>query len=351
YVIYTSGSTGRAKGVAIEHREAVAMVRWARQEFSDEELGGMLASTSICFDLSIFEIFVPLSWGGRIILAENALALPELPAASEVRVVNTVPSAMTELLRIGGVPESVTTINLAGEPLKNQLVRKIYEQDSIARVLNLYGPSEDTTYSTWARIPRDWSAAPPIGRPVANSAAYVLDRHLRPVPVGIPGELYMAGHGVVRGYLDRPALSAERFLPDPFGEPGSRMYKTGDLARYLPDGQLDFLGRLDHQVKIRGFRIELREIEIVLAEHPGLREVAVVARPDKDAELRLVAYVVARAETSPPSSELRSFLGSRLPAYMVPQLIVELGALPLLPNGKVDRRALPEPSGIRTEAP
>ncbi|MCP4659865.1 MAG: amino acid adenylation domain-containing protein, partial [bacterium] len=348
YAIYTSGSTGRPKGVAIEHRSAVAMVAWAHEEFPDAELAGVLASTSICFDLSIFELFVPLARGGKVILAANALELPALPAASEVTLINTVPSAMTEMVRMGGAPDSVRTVNLAGEPLKNQLVQRIYEQQTVARVLNLYGPSEDTTYSTWATIPKGWTSTPAIGRPVGGGEAYVLDRRLRPVPLGVPGELFMAGAGVVRGYLERPALTAERFLPNPFGAAGSRLYRTGDLARYLPDGQLDFLGRLDHQVKIRGFRIELREIEILLAEHPGLREAAVAAREDRAGENSLVAYVVASGAAAPAVAELRGFLAAKLPDYMVPSLWMELPSLPLTPTGKVDRvalgrRALPAP--------
>ncbi|MCP4660718.1 MAG: amino acid adenylation domain-containing protein, partial [bacterium] len=351
YAIYTSGSTGRPKGVAIEHRHAVAMVAWAWEEFPAAELAGVLASTSICFDLSIFELFVPLARGGKVILAANALELPALPAASEVTLINTVPSAMTELVRMGGIPPSARTVNLAGEPLKNRLVQLIYEQETVARVLNLYGPSEDTTYSTWATVPRGWTSTPPIGRPVANGEAYVLDQRMQPVPLGVPGELFMAGAGVVRGYLERPQLTAERFLPDPFGAAGSRLYRTGDLARYLPDGRLDFLGRLDHQVKIRGFRIELREIEILLGEHPGLREAAVATRDDSAGDKSLVAYVVASGAAAPAVAELRAFLAVKLPDYMVPSRWVELPSLPLTPNGKIDRaalgrRALPAPEPV-----
>ncbi|MCP4662843.1 MAG: AMP-binding protein, partial [bacterium] len=200
YVIYTSGSTGRPKGVAIAHRSAVAMLYWAREVFSVEELTGVLASTSVCFDLSVFEIFAPLAWGGRVILARDVLELPSLPAASEVRLINTVPSAMTELVRLEAVPSSVDTVNLAGEVLKGALVDRLYRQPTIRRVFNLYVPSEDTTYSTFARIDRG-GGEPTIGRPVAGTRACVLDRRQRPVAHGVVGELALGGAGVVRGYL------------------------------------------------------------------------------------------------------------------------------------------------------
>jgi amino acid adenylation domain-containing protein/non-ribosomal peptide synthase protein (TIGR01720 family) len=344
YVIYTSGSTGQPKGVAIEHRSAIALINWAMAVFSATELAGVLASTSICFDLSIFELFAPLSCGGKVIMAENALQLPELPAAGEVTLINTVPSAMTELVGMKAVPESVRTVNLAGEPLQGLLVQRIYQQESIERVLNLYGPSEDTTYSTWATIDRGLMRQPTIGRPIANGQAYVLDGHRQPVPVGVAGELYLGGAGVARGYLNRPELTAQSFVPDSFSEQaGARLYRTGDLARYLPGGEIEFLGRVDHQVKIRGFRIELGEIEVVLAQHPFVREAVVSAREDTPGEKRLVAYVVAEPSTEPTTSELRRYLKEKLPERMVPLLFVLLDQFPLTPNGKVDRRALPRP--------
>ncbi|HKV10347.1 MAG TPA: amino acid adenylation domain-containing protein, partial [Thermoanaerobaculia bacterium] len=339
YLIYTSGSTGVPKGVAIEHRSAVAFAFWAREAFPPEALAGVLAATSVCFDLSIFEIFVPLAWGGRVILAENALALPDLPAAGEVTLVNTVPSAMAELVRSDALPRSVRTVNLAGEPLKGVLVRQIHERPDV-EVRNLYGPSEDTTYSTFARMPRG-VGEPSIGRPVSGTRAYLLDAALKPVPIGVPGALYLAGAGLARGYLGRPDLTAERFLPDPFGPPGSRFYRTGDLARFRPDGELDFLGRLDHQVKVRGFRIELGEVEAALSRHPEVRESAVLVLPEggEGGGQRLVAYV---ASTSGLPGDLRAFLKERLPEYMVPGVFVPVPALPLTPNGKLDRAALAE---------
>ena len=342
YLIYTSGSTGRPKGVAIPHKAAVHLMHWARDLFPPEDLAGVLAATSICFDLSVFEIFVPLSWGGRVILADNALALPALPSAEEVTLVNTVPSAANELVRGGGFPASVRTINLAGEALQRALVDQLYGTTSAGAVFNLYGPSEDTTYSTWARVPCDSEEAPTIGVPLPEETGYVLGADLLRVPDGQEGELYLGGPGLARGYLARPDLTAERFLPDPFSpEPGARMYKTGDLVRLRPDGELDFLGRIDHQVKIRGFRIELGEIEAALLVVPGVKECVVVAK-----EGRLVAYLSGDGLSV---SELRRSLATRLPEYMVPSAFVLLPALPLTPNGKVDRKALPAPGRVRPE--
>ncbi len=344
YLIYTSGSTGKPKGVAIEHRSAVALALWARQAFSAAELSGVLFATSVSFDLSVFELFVPLAWGGRVILAENALALPALAAAGEVTLVNTVPSALTELVRQRALPPSVRTVNLAGEPLPRPLVDALYALGTVARVWNLYGPSEDTTYSTAALQEPAGDRPPGIGRPLAGTRAHVLDRAGRPVPVGVAGELLLGGAGLARGYLGRPELTSERFVPDPFTV-GERLYRTGDLVRLLPGGELHFLGRLDHQVKIRGFRIELGEIEALLGRHPAVREAVVLAREDRPGDRRLVAYVVFAADSGGVTAgeELRPFLAERLPEYMVPAVFVALPALPLSPNGKVDRRALPAP--------
>jgi amino acid adenylation domain-containing protein len=356
YIIYTSGSTGRPKGIAIAHRSAVTMVHWAQQCFAPEHLAGVLASTSFCFDLSIFELFVPLSVGGKVILADNALQLPELEAADEVTLVNTVPSAMGELLRLGGVPASVRVVNLAGEPLPLALVEQVYEQTRAGEVWNLYGPSEDTTYSTYALIPRGAGRAPAIGRPVTNSQAYVLDAEMRPVPLGVAGELWLGGEGLARAYLNRPGLTAERFVPHPFAaQPGARLYRTGDLARFLHNGELEFLGRIDEQVKVRGYRIEPGEIEAALRRHPHVADCVVLVRDYAQAEgSRLVAYVVVRGggglaareggETA--HAQLRNHLGERLPSYMIPAAFVTLDAIPLMPNGKVDRRALPAPESV-----
>jgi len=346
HVIYTSGSTGRPKGVAIEQRSVVTLVRWSHENYSPEELAGVLAATSICFDLSVWELFVPLSAGGAVILAPTALELPTLPSAQRVTLINTVPSAIAELLRTGGIPSSVRTVNLAGEPLTSDLSDALYATGSIEKVCDLYGPSEDTTYSTFAR--RRIGDRATIGRPLANTRVYVGQLGHAPVPIGVAGELYLSGAGLARGYLDRPDLTAERFLPDALGSwAGERIYRTGDLARWGADGRLDFLGRIDHQVKIRGFRIELGEIESALRDHPAVREAIVMAREDQPGTRRLVAYLAA--DGPPTATDLRDHLQGRLPGYMVPAAFVTLEALPLLPNGKIARRALPAPDQTRPE--
>ncbi|HEX2569426.1 MAG TPA: amino acid adenylation domain-containing protein, partial [Polyangia bacterium] len=347
YLIYTSGSTGRPKGVAIEHRQAVAFLHWAGSVFSPAMLAGTLAGTSINFDLSVFELFLPLASGSAVILADTVLDLPRLPtaAAERVTLINTVPSAVAELLRAEAMPAGVRNVNLAGEPLSTALVKRLYECPGIERVHDLYGPSETTTYSTYTLRRADAPAT--IGRPIDGTRVYVLDRRLMPVPLGVPGELYIGGAGVARGYLGRPDLTAERFLPDPFGDvPGARLYRTGDLVRWRPGGELEYLGRRDFQVKVRGFRIELGEIESALGQHPSVRQAVVVAREDRPGDKRLVGYLVASPAgigAAPSIAELREFLKQRLPEYMVPAAFVFLDQLPLTPSGKIDRRALPAP--------
>jgi amino acid adenylation domain-containing protein len=340
YVIYTSGSTGRPKGVAIEHRSATALCAWARTVFTDDELSGTLAATSICFDLSVFEIFVTLAAGGKVILADNALALPALPAKDEVRLVNTVPSAIAELLRSGGVPASVVTVNLAGEPLSTRLADAIYAA-GVRKVYDLYGPSEDTTYSTVALRRR--GEPPTIGRPIAGTRLYILDAAQEPVPIGVRGEICLAGEGLARGYLRRPELTAEKFVSDPFA-PGATMYRTGDLGRFRPDGNVEFLGRGDHQVKVRGFRIELGEIESVLASHPDVSEVVVIVRDDVEGDRRIVAYVASPRGAEGLAGVLRDHARTKLPDPMVPNFFVVQEELPHTPSGKIDRAALPAPT-------
>ena len=343
YVLYTSGSTGKPKGVAIEHRSVMALIAWAHQTFSPEQLAGVLASTSICFDLSVFEIFVTLSGGGKVILAQNALQLPNLAAAYEVTLINTVPSAMATLVRDQTIPANVHTVNLAGEPLKRELVQNIYALNTVKQVFNLYGPSEDTTYSTWSLIDQRLDTPISIGRPLTNTQAYILDTQGQPVPIGVSGELHLGGAGLARGYQNRPELTEQKFVPNPFSnEPDARLYKTGDLTRYRPDGSIEYIGRIDNQVKLRGFRIELGEIEAMLAQHPNVSESVVIVREDSPGEQRLVAYVVAN-EAVVTKASLRSLLKSKLPSYMVPNVFVFLEAIPLTPNGKTDRRALPAP--------
>ncbi|HKH43441.1 MAG TPA: amino acid adenylation domain-containing protein, partial [Thermoanaerobaculia bacterium] len=328
YVLYTSGSTGLPKGVALEHRSAVAFVEWAGSVFSAEELTGVLAATSISFDLSVFEIFLPLARGGTVILAENVLAFATLPEAGEVTLLNTVPSLLGELLRAGTLPPSVRTVNLAGEPLRRTLVDRIAAVGTVERVYNLYGPTESTTYATWTLVPQGVRDEPTLGRPITGTRL-VLDE---------TGEIFLGGAGLARGYLDRPGLTAERFAPDPSStEPGGRLYRTGDLGRLLPSGEVEYLGRADHQIKVQGLRIEPGEIENALLEFGGLREALVVQR-----EGRLVAYLVPQG-MEPKVPVLRAFLRERLPGPYVPSAFVILAALPLTPNGKIDRKALPAP--------
>jgi amino acid adenylation domain-containing protein len=350
YVIYTSGSTGKPKGVGIQHRNAAVFIHWALATFDRDSLDKVLASTSICFDLSIFEIFAPLSCGGSAWLVKNILDFSAHAATLPVTLVNTVPSAMAEVHRSGTLPASVRVINLAGEALANTLVQSLYRQASVEKVYNLYGPSEDTTYSTFTLVERGQTAAVSIGRPIANTQTYILDADWNPVPMGVAGELFIAGDGLARGYLQRPELTAEKFVPNPFSAtPGARMYRTGDLVRYRTDAQIEYLGRIDHQVKVRGFRIELGEIEAALQALAS--EVVVLAREDSVGDKRLVAYLVAHeGQALPDEAQLRSMLSQTLPEYMVPSWFIVLDQMPLTPNGKINRSALPAPDMTRSEA-
>jgi amino acid adenylation domain-containing protein/non-ribosomal peptide synthase protein (TIGR01720 family) len=339
YVIYTSGSTGRPKGVAVAHRSPVELVAWSRELFPPQDLAAVLAATSICFDLSVFELFVPLARGGRVLLAGNPLEMGAVEAA-EATLVNTVPSAMAAVLAGGGrIPAAARTVNLAGEALPPELAAEIYRRPQVQRVLNLYGPSEDTVYSTWAAVERG-SREVTIGRPVTGSRAYLLDRRLRPVPLGAAGELCLTGAGLARGYLGQPALTAERFLPDPFATaPGERLYRSGDLARWTAGGRLAFLGRLDQQVKVRGVRIELGEIEAALGSHPAVREAAALASGPAGHDRSIAAFVAPQLDDA-ASRDLRQRLRAWLPEAMLPSTLTALAALPRLPNGKLDRPAL-----------
>ena len=354
YVIYTSGSTGQPKGVGITHANAVNLIAWAGQTIQASDLRGVLASTSICFDLSVYEIFTPLSFGGSIVLVENALALAELPADCPVSLVNTVPSAIAELVRLQAIPPSVRQVHLAGEPLSRDLAERIYETgSSVEQVVNLYAPSETTTYSTYGPVVSGLAGPPTIGTPIANTQIYIVGPQGHPAPAGVAGELLIGGSGVARGYVNRPDMTADRFVPDPFSDvPGSRMYRTGDLARWRSSGEIEFIGRRDDQVKIRGYRIELGEIEAALRSHPEVAECVVVAREDEPGDKCLVAYVVEGESRSPGApdltSDLRAYLQGKLPSHMVPSFIVPLPALPLSPNGKIDRRALP-PQDMTTD--
>ncbi|MCB4424428.1 amino acid adenylation domain-containing protein [Xenorhabdus nematophila] len=357
YVIYTSGSTGLPKGVAIAHRNTVNFLTWAKRTFSPEELNQTLFTTSLNFDLAVYECFTPLISGGTVHIIPDALSLitTEHSATKYVStkqaatLINTVPSAIAHLIEANAIPAEIQTVNLAGEALKPHIVEHLFSRSAVQNVCNLYGPSETTTYSTWTRMNRETGFVSHIGRPIANTRIYILDAQQQPVPIGVAGEIYIAGSGVARGYLNRPELTAERFLIDPFcSDLNARMYKTGDLGRWLPDGNIEYLGRNDFQVKLRGFRIELGEIEIQLMKCEGVREAVVIVREDLAyqniaGQKRLVAYLRPQDGVELIPAELRRKLAQHLAEYMLPSAFVMLNAFPLTPNGKLDRQALPAP--------
>ncbi|CAA9306984.1 MAG: Polyketide synthase modules and related proteins, partial [uncultured Gemmatimonadetes bacterium] len=356
YVIYTSGSTGRPKGVAVPHRGVVNLLRSMRETVGMEASDRLLAVTTYAFDISVLEIFLPLLHGaGTIMLprerAADPAALAEAIRAYAPTVMQATPATWRMLVSAEweGAPEMRALCG--GEALPADLASAV--RSRVGGLWNVYGPTETTIWSTTEPV-RGGSAGTlgaqvPIGRPVANTRVYVLDAAGEPVPVGVAGELYIGGDGVVRGYLGRPEQTAERFVADPFGgDVGARLYRTGDLARWRPDGTMEFLGRTDFQVKVRGFRIELGEIEARLAEHVDVREAIVLAREDVPGDVRLVAYwtPASPASAGPAVSEaLRAHLSTVLPEYMVPAAYVPLETLPLTPNGKIDRKALPAPDG------
>lgn len=354
YVMYTSGSTGLPKGVEIGHDNVVAMLLWAGKTFGGDELSRTLASTSLNFDLSVFELFAPLSFGHQCVVVNSALDLLSEPV--DVTLVNTVPSAMEALLAEDAVPQNARVINLAGEPLAMGLVNEILTLPQCQKVFNLYGPSEDTTYSTYSQFSQPLQSQPPIGRPISNTQAYILSPWGTMVPKGGKGELYLGGAGVTRGYRGNAALTGKRYLFDPFAKPDvddkpASMYKTGDLVRMADDGQLMYLGRSDDQVKIRGFRIELGEIVNVLKLCEWVASATVVVDSQAFVQPTLVAYFCASANV-PESvdqevirSTIREKISEQLPQYMVPKVLVLLAAMPLTPNGKIDRKSLPSPVG------
>lgn len=374
YVIYTSGSTGKPKGVEITHRNLVHSTT-ARIKYYQEPVTSFLLLSSFAFDSSIAGIFWTLCQGGILLLPEEGLQR-DLPGLIKSLAQNNpshllcLPSLYALLLE-QAKPEqlaSLRTAIVAGEPCPKTLVIRHLELLPKTSLFNEYGPTEGTVWSSVYKCDSsELRTQVSIGRPIANTQIYILDSHLRPVPLGVSGELYISGDGLARGYLNRPELTAEKFIQNPFRDfrfliddiesneasnnpkLGERLYKTGDLARYLPDGNIEFLGRIDHQVKIRGFRIELGEIEAVLNLHPFVRSLAVIAREDEPGNKRLVAYIVPHQGQSLTTSDLRRFLQEKLPDYMVPSAFVSLKALPLMPNGKVDIKALPAPEFVRSE--
>lgn len=355
YVIYTSGSTGQPKGAMNTHLGICNRLLWMQEAYRLNETDRVLQKTPFSFDVSVWEFFWPLLTGAQLVVArpgghQDSTYLVELIAERKITTLHFVPSMLQTFLEQPGLQacNCLRRVICGGEALTTKLEERFFSRLG-AELHNLYGPTEaavDVTY--WAcRAGSDLETVP-IGRPIANTQIYILDPQLRPVPIGIPGELHIGGVGVARGYLNRPELSAEKFIPNSFSdEPGARLYRTGDLARYLPDGNVEFLGRIDNQVKLRGFRIELGEIEAQLGRHPGVRETVVALRDDEPEGPRLVAYVVPAEDLVPTAGELRGFLKLKLPDYMAPSAFVFLGSLPLMANGKLDRRALPAPDTDR----
>jgi amino acid adenylation domain-containing protein len=344
YVIYTSGSTGKPKGVQISHRALVNFLTTMRQKPGLAREDVLVAVTTLSFDIAGLELYLPLTTGARVVIAatetsEDPRALAGLLQHTRATVMQATPTTWRMLLD-GGWSGGVGLKALCGgEALPVALADRLVAAG--LELWNMYGPTETTIWSTCAQVTTQGETLT-IGRPIANTTLYILDATMAPVPIGVAGELWIGGDGLARGYRGRDDLTAERFVAHPFDQtPGARIYRTGDLARYREDGAVEFLGRIDHQVKVRGFRIELGEIETVLARHPEVVEAVVVAR-GSDAEAELAAYVIARGEAV-PAHELRQYLGESLPAYMIPSTVTTLEAFPLTPNGKVDRKALPEP--------
>ncbi|MGK7942438.1 MAG: amino acid adenylation domain-containing protein [Crocosphaera sp.] len=355
YVIYTSGSTGKPKGAMNAHQGVVNRLLWMQDTYQLTNSDRILQKTPFSFDVSVWEFFWPLMTGAQLVVAEpgghqDSGYLVNLIEQQQITTLHFVPSMLQVFLEEPELEKcrSLRRVICSGEALPFDLQQRFFERLEQCELHNLYGPTEAAIDVTFYHCQRGSERnIVPIGRPVANTQLYILDSKLQPVPIGVPGELHIGGIQLARGYLNRPELTQQKFIPNPFSsEPQAKLYKTGDLARYLEDGNIEYLGRIDHQVKIRGFRIELGEIEAVLSQHPSLREVVVVVREDEPTNKRLVAYLVP--QQNPVSiSELREFLSESLPDYMVPSAFVWLEAMPLTPNGKLDRRALPIPEETR----
>jgi acyl-CoA synthetase (AMP-forming)/AMP-acid ligase II len=337
----------------IPHQGLVNYLSWCTKAYEVAHGRGTPVHSPIGFDLTITSLFPSLLVGQSVRLLPEELGIEALRAVLETEddfsLIKITPAhleGLSQLVPAPAVRGRTRALIIGGEALWGASLAFWQTHAPDTRLINEYGPTETVVGCCVYEVPAGASlaGAVPIGRPIANTQLYILDAHLRPVPIGVPGELYIGGDGVARGYLNRPELTAEKFIPHPFGDqPGARLYKTGDLARYQPDQNIEFLGRIDDQVKIRGFRIELGEIEAVLCQHPSVHEAVVIVREDTPGDSHLVAYVVPQAQQSPSTSDLRSFLQEKLPEYMVPMAFVILERLPLTPNGKVDRRALPQP--------
>ena len=348
YVIYTSGSTGRPKGVQIEHRSLVNFLFSMRRQpgLTGEDV--LVAVTTLSFDIAGLELYLPLLVGGQLVVASrdetlDGRLLSQLLQRSGATIMQATPTTWRVLFESGWQGNSALKALVGGEPLSRDLARQLAKR--CGPVWNMYGPTETTIWSSVYQVEGLDEKLVPIGKPIANTALYVLDAAQRQVPEEAEGELYIGGDGLARGYFGRPELTAEKFVPDPFSlKPGARMYRTGDLARYRQDGNVEFLGRIDHQVKIRGFRIELGEIEAVLEQHHAVKQAVVIAREDSPGDKRLVAYILSDSPESLTSARLREHAAKQLPDYMVPSAFVKMPRLPLTPNGKVDRQALPAPT-------
>ncbi|MDY7016076.1 MAG: amino acid adenylation domain-containing protein, partial [Cyanobacteriota bacterium] len=362
YVTYTSGSTGKPKGIAMPQRPLLNLLEWQLQHYKLEEGMKTLQLASVNFDVSCQEIFSTWLSGGVLVMIPEALrkdaaGLSRLIANQGINRLFIPAVALQQLVEGFFVNEQFPTqlryVIAGSEQLQiTGAIADLFARLPHCTLHNEYGPSEThvATCFDLPQSPSNWPSRPPIGKPIANTQIYLLDEQMQPVPPGESGELYIGGAGLARGYLNRPETTAERFIPNPFArEKRDRLYKTGDLARYLPDENIEFLGRIDHQVKIRGFRIELGEIEAVLTQHPLVRETVVIAREDIPGDKRLVAYVVLSSKETFTVNELRQFLQQRLPDYTIPAAFVQLDALPLNPNRKVDRKALPIPTQMRPE--